>query len=120
MNTFDVRNMGVNQWVFWATALPLTVIIIALCLIWAGELENFWIGFRNLWSGNKRNIARAQYSMLNGKSDTYSTLDPRTEPGRIVRPQPRIVNNRTEYEDVERYRLIYGRNRSRTYDEDGW
>jgi hypothetical protein len=49
MNTFDVRNMTVNQWVFWATALPLMVLIITLCLIWAGELSNFWEGFSKLW-----------------------------------------------------------------------
>jgi hypothetical protein len=49
MNTFDVRNMTVNQWVFWATALPLMVLIITLCLIWAGELKNFWEGFSKLW-----------------------------------------------------------------------
>ena len=51
MNTFDVRNMTVNQWVFWATALPLMVVIITLCLIWAGELKNFWEGFAKLWTG---------------------------------------------------------------------
>ena len=49
MNTYDVRNMKNNQWVFWAAALPLTFIIISLCLIWAGELNNFWTGFANLW-----------------------------------------------------------------------
>jgi hypothetical protein len=54
MNTFDVRNMTVNQWVFWATALPLMVLIITLCLIWAGELKNFWEGFTKLWGGNGR------------------------------------------------------------------
>ena len=53
MNTFDVRNMTVNQWVFWATALPLMVVIITLCLIWAGELKNFWEGFAKLWSGGR-------------------------------------------------------------------
>ncbi|RFU26987.1 hypothetical protein B7463_g9343, partial [Scytalidium lignicola] len=49
MNTYDVRNMPFKQWVFWVTAIPLTVIIIALCLVWAGELGNFWQGFRRVW-----------------------------------------------------------------------
>ena len=49
MNTYDVRNMNVKQWVFWATTLPLTVLIVTLCLIWAGELNNFWNGFSKLW-----------------------------------------------------------------------
>jgi Mg2+ and Co2+ transporter CorA len=33
MNTYDVRNMSTKQWVFWATAIPLMVIIILVCLI---------------------------------------------------------------------------------------
>ena len=49
MNTRDVRNMSVNQWVFWAVALPVTFIIIILALIWTNELDNFWKGFVNLW-----------------------------------------------------------------------
>lgn len=54
MNTYDVRNMNVKQWVFWATALPLTVLIVTLCLVWAGELNNFWSGFRKLWKNEKK------------------------------------------------------------------
>ena len=50
MNVNDVRNMNLDQWVFWATALPLTFIIITLCLLWAGELENFWRGFKKVLS----------------------------------------------------------------------
>jgi hypothetical protein len=110
--------MQVNQWVFWATALPLTAIIITLCLIWAGELENFWTGFRNLWGGKKRKIARAQYSMLNGRSDAYSMLDSRAAPSRNLL-SPRFLNNRIEYGDIERYR-IDGRYRARAYNENGW
>lgn len=61
MNTNDVRNMETNQWVFWAVAIPLTVIVITLCLIWAGELENFWSGFSNLWSGGRRRRPKARF-----------------------------------------------------------
>lgn len=118
MNTNGIRNMKIKQWVFWATALPLTAIIITLCLIWTGELENFWAGFRNLWGGNKRKIARAQYSIVNGKSDAYSMADPRTEPRRIQRPV--ISYGRREHEDVERYRPLCRRGRSRTYGGEGW
>src|SRR5947209_1619338 len=49
MNTNDVRNMHINQWIFWAVALPLAVVVITLCLMWTGELSNFWKGFENLW-----------------------------------------------------------------------
>jgi NhaP-type Na+/H+ or K+/H+ antiporter len=38
MNTADVRNMDKTQWVFWATALPLTVVVIVVSLFAAGIL----------------------------------------------------------------------------------
>ena len=80
MNTNDVRNMHINQWVFWATALPLTVIVITLCLIWAGELENLWKGFSDLWRGNKRRPEGGEaYSVLGQGDDAYSMMDPRAE-----------------------------------------
>ncbi|EFX05398.1 Mg2+ transporter [Grosmannia clavigera kw1407] len=45
MNTNDVRNMEVNQWVYWATALPVTLVVVLLGLLWTGELGNLvrWI-----------------------------------------------------------------------------
>ena len=54
MNTHDVRNMSVNQWVFWAVAVPVMFIIIILSLIWTNELDNFWNGFVNLWRRGRR------------------------------------------------------------------
>lgn len=60
MNVTDVRDMEQTQWVFWATAIPLAVVIITLCLIWAGELENFLRGVRDVWSrGKNRNASRS-------------------------------------------------------------
>ncbi|KAH8819883.1 hypothetical protein F5884DRAFT_762073 [Xylogone sp. PMI_703] len=56
MNTSDVRNMPFRQWVFWATALPLTALIIAVCLIWAGEVGNFWEGVRAIWGDRKKYV----------------------------------------------------------------
>jgi hypothetical protein len=37
MNTNDIRNMGSNQWVFWASAVPLTLFVIGLSLYLAGQ-----------------------------------------------------------------------------------
>jgi hypothetical protein len=121
MNTRDIRNMEVNQWVFWATALPLTVIIITLCLIWTGELENFWRGFRNLWGGDKKKLAAVQYSMPSRRTDAYSMLDPRADSERFSSPAPAIINNRMGYEEADMYRRPrYGYMGSRTYDDEGW
>ncbi|KAK6583556.1 hypothetical protein PZA11_003286 [Diplocarpon coronariae] len=57
MNTRDVRDMPFSQWVYWATALPLTALVIAVCLAWAGELNNFWEGFRKLWERSPKDYA---------------------------------------------------------------
>lgn len=40
MNTNDIRNMDFNQWLYWAVALPVTVIIIVAGLWWMDELGN--------------------------------------------------------------------------------
>ncbi|KAF2109449.1 cora-like Mg2+ transporter protein-domain-containing protein [Lophiotrema nucula] len=40
MNTADVRNMQSGQWVFWAAAIPLTVTVVLLTLIWTDELRH--------------------------------------------------------------------------------
>lgn len=88
MNTNDVRNMNVNQWVFWAVALPVTFIIIGLCLLWAGELDNFWRGFVNLWrrSGGK---GKAGYRRV-----PYHPT-----------PPPQVAPAPIDYEDYGRPRL---------------
>lgn len=44
MNTADIRDMKHDQWLFWATSVPLFLIIVVLCLLWAGELDSFWQG----------------------------------------------------------------------------
>lgn len=39
MNTIDVRDMNYNQWLFWATAIPVTVVVVVVSLIGAGVLS---------------------------------------------------------------------------------
>ncbi|EFX03055.1 Mg2+ transporter [Grosmannia clavigera kw1407] len=45
MNTNDVRNMELDQWAYWATAVPVTAVVIFLGLMWTGELGSImhWI-----------------------------------------------------------------------------
>lgn len=84
MNVNDVRNMTQNQWVFWATALPLTAIIITLCLFWAGELDKVLKGLRNLW--NRKN------SKTRGTQDSNADLGSlagRNRPGPFYTRQSR-------------------------------
>lgn len=115
MNVNDVRNMEFNQWIFWATALPLTVVIIILCLIWAGELENFWIGFRNLWRRTPRpqtysGGARPAYMQVQATpgASGYDPVAAAYERGKMD----------AEYGEREKYRVLGSRPRRRAYFED--
>lgn len=46
--------MEINQWVFWGTAIPLTMLVITLCLWWTGELGGVGSWFGNFGSGRGR------------------------------------------------------------------
>ncbi|MCJ1334652.1 hypothetical protein MMC10_011364 [Thelotrema lepadinum] len=56
MNTNDMRNLQQNQWIFWAVATPLSVVVIIVGLLWAGELGNAWAGFLNFWSRGRKHM----------------------------------------------------------------
>lgn len=45
MNTVDIRDMEHGQWAYWAAAVPLTVLVMLLGLLFTGELGNLagWI-----------------------------------------------------------------------------
>ena len=47
MNTYDIRNMGTRQWLFWATAVPVTVLVIGLAVAAVLNFEPV----RGLWAG---------------------------------------------------------------------
>ncbi|KAK4043881.1 hypothetical protein C8A01DRAFT_12591, partial [Parachaetomium inaequale] len=40
MNSSDVRDMDLGQWAYWATAVPVTVLVMFLGLLFTGELGN--------------------------------------------------------------------------------
>ncbi|KHN95339.1 Mg2+ transporter protein, CorA-like/Zinc transport protein ZntB [Metarhizium album ARSEF 1941] len=40
MNTNDIRDMNSGQWLYWAVAIPVTLLIIVIGLWWMGELGN--------------------------------------------------------------------------------
>lgn len=69
MNTKDIRHMEVDQWVFWAVSVPLTAIIITLCLMWAGEFQNAWPRVRSFWSGGSKK--RSNYQLM---PDSYDMI----------------------------------------------
>ncbi|KAA8570208.1 hypothetical protein EYC84_002526 [Monilinia fructicola] len=80
MNTNDVRNMELTQWLFWVIAIPLTLIIIGLVLIWSDEWHNFRSAFSNLWGkGTKRRHVRLP--------EDYARMEPMT--GLSIAPKAR-------------------------------
>ena len=46
MNTSDIRDMNFNQWVYWASAIPLTILVAGGSLWWVGAFEDWgrWFG----------------------------------------------------------------------------
>lgn len=46
MNTFDIRNMEIRQWAYWASAIPLTLLVMGLSLVAIRYLERI----RHSWS----------------------------------------------------------------------
>ncbi|KAL1877346.1 hypothetical protein VTK73DRAFT_8719 [Phialemonium thermophilum] len=42
MNTSDIRDMTQGQWAYWASAIPVTVLVILIGLWWMGELANLF------------------------------------------------------------------------------
>ncbi|KAJ4287188.1 hypothetical protein N0V90_012586 [Kalmusia sp. IMI 367209] len=49
MNTTGIRDMDSGQWVFWASALPLTFIVILLALLLTDELGHIWMVAQQLF-----------------------------------------------------------------------
>lgn len=41
MNTSDIRDMQYGQWIYWVVAIPLTIVVIAGSLYWAGALGDW-------------------------------------------------------------------------------
>lgn len=46
MNTYDIRNMDTKQWLFWATAVPVTVLVMGLAVVAVLDIDPM----RGLWA----------------------------------------------------------------------
>ncbi len=63
MNSADIRDMDQGQWMYWATALPVTAVVVLLGLVFTGEMRRLeergrevwerWSGW-SFWSGRRR------------------------------------------------------------------
>ncbi|ESZ93269.1 hypothetical protein SBOR_6369 [Sclerotinia borealis F-4128] len=107
MNTNDVRNMDLTQWLFWVIAIPLTAIIIGLVLIWSDEWYNFWSGFSNLWKNKtKRRYVRRPEDYTRVEPMTTLSMAPAARASGVYPgyyppppgPVPRLRKSRTMFE----------------------
>lgn len=57
MNTNDVRNMELNQWIFWATAAPFTAVVVGVCMFIAYEGDKVREAVKEGWF-NSRNYSQ--------------------------------------------------------------
>ncbi|EDN99944.1 hypothetical protein SS1G_02802 [Sclerotinia sclerotiorum 1980 UF-70] len=103
MNTNDVRNMDLTQWIFWVIAIPLTIIIIALVLIWSDEWYNFWSGFSNLWG--KKAKTKRKYVRL---PEEYPRIEGRSGLGLDMVPSARVSEIYPEARRLRRSHTLFG------------
>ncbi|KAI0593277.1 hypothetical protein F4775DRAFT_521473 [Biscogniauxia sp. FL1348] len=61
MNSSDVRDMDAGQWVYWATAVPTTLLVIVAGLWWMGELRNLIDWARGVPSSSPSRWSRRVY-----------------------------------------------------------
>jgi len=57
MNSSDIRDMDLGQWAYWATAIPVTAVVVFLGLLFMGELGNVrcWVEGRiDRWWESRR------------------------------------------------------------------
>lgn len=91
MNTSDIANMELGQWVYWATALPTTGLVIVLGLWWMGELENLFSKLPG-WFPYRPSGARSPYSAEHAAASVYhdgqSMTSLEEKPSRHFRQRP--------------------------------
>jgi Mg2+ and Co2+ transporter CorA len=54
MNTQDIRDMPVNQWIFWLIGTPLCVVALLIWLLYLGSFRSWARWFRE-WKEEKHN-----------------------------------------------------------------
>ncbi|KAI1359945.1 hypothetical protein F5Y08DRAFT_344171 [Xylaria arbuscula] len=101
MNTSDIRNLEQGQWLYWATAVPITIGVIVIGLWWMGELGNAALWLLNLRQ-RQRELAtvRKQKDGIYQPARRYYELEKyysdESDPARPSRaPRPKVVRRTT-------------------------
>lgn len=86
MNTSDIRDMEMGQWAYWASAVPVTVLVILIGLWWMGEIGNafVWMGLRS--GGGGGYTLNPQYGGPSGGGLTSKARPPPPPPPEYLSP----------------------------------
>lgn len=79
MNTNDIRNMDQRQWVFWVSAIPLTIIVIALALFVIRHFDSAGQALGAFWYHNAAETQRAAESAPPRRSAKQQQFRPTEE-----------------------------------------
>lgn len=94
MNTSDIRDMEAGQWLYWASAIPVTILVIVLGLWWMGELAHLfdWMAgkFRGEEKFGPRFPAHADVSEKPNRHDATEVLP---QPGAAYTRPPSAKHN---------------------------
>lgn len=93
LNTTDMHHTDRHQWIFWATAVPITILVLALSLLVVRYLESAREALSMFWGG--RNPDNRDIIGPPSQQQSYSHYgqvdDNKAAPGPILRPQQNIV-----------------------------
>ena len=95
MNTNDIRNLDQDQWLFWAVATPISILIV-LGLFWAGELSNAWSGFLDFLLRRGRSDTRVRSLILRRSTDRsdYESYNSSSQETEYDPQEPRLYRRR--------------------------
>ncbi|KAL3306236.1 mg2+ transporter [Colletotrichum asianum] len=81
MNTSDIRDMEAGQWLYWASAIPVTILVIVLGLWWMGELGHLFNWMANKFRREDNfGSGFSAHAGISEKSNRHDAMDVRELP----------------------------------------
>ncbi|KAI8209372.1 hypothetical protein K4K52_000430 [Colletotrichum sp. SAR 10_76] len=81
MNTSDIRDMEAGQWLYWASAIPVTILVIVLGLWWMGELGHLFNWMANKFRREDNFVSGfSAHADISEKSNHHDAMEARELP----------------------------------------
>ncbi|KAJ0319397.1 hypothetical protein Brms1b_003825 [Colletotrichum noveboracense] len=81
MNTSDIRDMKAGQWLYWASAIPVTILVIVLGLWWMGELGHLFNWMANKFRREDNFVSGfSAHAGISEKSNHHDAMEARELP----------------------------------------